>query len=269
MKIFVLLFLSIFSFAANAAKFERVVYVIFENTNYKDAIAVPEFAEYAKRGLLFTNFFGETHPSQPNYIAMISGSTLGVNTNNNVDLTENHLGDLLENKGFDWRVYAEDYPGNCFLGKTYGHYARKHTPFLSFKNVSTNSERCNKVQNLNQFFSDWKNKTLPSFSMIIPNNESNGHDTGVEGAGVWLKSTFERFVTDSETLEKTLFVITFDEGSRLGKNQIYTAILGASIAPGTRNTQKLNHYNLLKMIEDEWQLGDLGRGDKQAQPIIL
>lgn len=269
MKLLALLFLTIFGLAGNAAKFERVVYVVFENTNYKDAIRVPEFAEYAKRGLLFTNFFGETHPSQPNYIAMISGSTLGVNTNNNVDLSENYLGDLLENKGRDWRVYAEGYPGNCFLGKSYGQYFRKHTPFLSFKNVSQNSERCNKVQNFNQFFLDWKNETLPAFSMIIPDDDSNGHDTSVEEAGRWLKTTFERFVTDSKVMEKTLFVITFDEGTRLGKNQIYTVLMGASVIPGTKNSQKLNHYNLLKMIEDEWQLGDLGRGDKNAQPIIL
>ena len=67
----------------------------------------------------------------------------------------------LEEKGYDWRVYAEGFPGNCFLGASRGKYARKHVPFLSFQNVQSNPARCAKVVEARQFDSDIAAGQLP------------------------------------------------------------------------------------------------------------
>ncbi len=55
--------------------FDRVFVVVFENKNRSDVLRVPYFAELAKRGEQFPRFVGETHPSQPNYLAMVGGDT--------------------------------------------------------------------------------------------------------------------------------------------------------------------------------------------------
>src|SRR6185503_13744968 len=102
-----------------------------------DAVKMPYLAALAKRGALLSNDHAEVHPSQPNYIAMIAGSSHGVDDDRRVTLDERHIGDLLEEHGLTWKVYAEDYPGHCFLGSSRGLYARKHVPFPSFKNVQT------------------------------------------------------------------------------------------------------------------------------------
>src|SRR5262245_50056684 len=109
-----------FSAALNAQPPKKIVMVIFENTDFKLVMNEPFFAKFAASGTLLTNFHAMARPSQPNYIALVAGSVLGVKSNSIVDLSETHIGDLIEAKGKNWRVYAEGYPGNCFLGKKMG-----------------------------------------------------------------------------------------------------------------------------------------------------
>ncbi len=249
-------------------RFQKVIYIVLENKDYRDVLKNTYFKNWAAQGASFTKFFAQTHPSQPNYIAMIAGDTLGVNSNSNVTLNEKHLGDLLEEKHFNWRVYAEDFPRPCYLDATSGAYARRHVPFLSFKNVQQNSQRCARIMNFSNMEKDWKDGKLAEFNMVIPNNKSNGHDTNIAASAAWIHNKFNSFLKNPQLMKDTLVIITYDEGSYTLKNQIYTVLLGPSINPGSTNTDKHTHYSLLRMIEDEWGLNSLGRGD-QAAPSVL
>lgn len=250
-----------------APRFKHVVYLVLENEDYPDIIKNELFKKWAAQGANFTNFMAETHPSQPNYIAMISGDTLGVKDDGLVDINGRHLGDLLEEKGLDWRVYAEDFPGNCFLGKISGEYARRHVPFLSFKNVQLDSKRCSKIGDYKNLLSDWHSNKLPAFSMIIPNNRNNGHDTKIDFTANWLKQNFDAVFSNPQMMADTLVIITFDEGNRSPKNQIYTVLIGPSVIAGSQQGDKHSHYSLLRLIEDEFGLGSLGKGDFNS-PVI-
>jgi hypothetical protein len=77
----------------------KVMMVVLENTDYAAALRQPFLASLAARGALLTHFSAEAHPSQPNYIAMIAGSTYGVSSDANVTLNGRHIGNLLEAKG--------------------------------------------------------------------------------------------------------------------------------------------------------------------------
>ena len=61
---------------------DHIVMVIEENHSYSQIIDSPD-APYinslAARGAVFTQSFGVTYPSQPNYLALFSGSTQGIN----------------------------------------------------------------------------------------------------------------------------------------------------------------------------------------------
>lgn len=249
------------------SKFDRLIYIVLENKDYRDVIKNATFKKFLTQGASFSQFYAETHPSQPNYIAMIAGDTLGVNSNSNVNLTQNHLGDLLEEGGIDWRVYAENYPGKCFLKGSSGSYARKHVPFLSFINVQNNAERCAKVQNFDRFAKDWRDHKLPAFTMIIPNNKNNGHDTNIETSARWFNKHFESFINDPSMMEQTLIVITYDEGSNSLNNKIYTVFLGPSVTPGSVNEDIHSHYSLLRLMEEEWDINSLGLKDVDS-PLI-
>lgn len=246
---------------------KHVVVVIFENASPVQTLAQPYFQHLTAQGAFFYNYQAITHPSQPNYIAMIAGSTHNVTSDHIVDLDEQHIGGLLERAGKTWKVYAEDYPGNCFLGAKHGLYVRKHVPFLSFKNVQSEPSRCNNIVEAINFVPDLSNDRLPTFSLYIPNVNNDGHDTGLSFANDWLKNSFGA-ILDNQTLTKnTLFVITFDEDDRLHLNRIYAVFLGAGVKPGASSEVPYNHYSLLRTIEEIFQLGDLGAEDAKAKII--
>jgi len=247
--------------------FDRAIFVLFENTNYASAIRQPFFKDIADKGAHFTNFRAETHPSQPNYIALAAGDTHGVRTDGNVNLNVASIVDLLEAKGLTWKVYAEDYPGNCFRGGSYRNYARKHNPFISFLNVQTNPTRCGKIVPATEFDTDAAAGTLPNYVFYIPNGKNDGHDTGVAFADRWFREKFEPLVNNRDFLERTVLITTFDEGSGGSANQVYTSIIGSSVVPGTMVGEPLNHYSLLRMIEENWNLGTLGLKDASAPPV--
>lgn len=252
---------------AQAPHFSKVVWIVFENTNFDEALNQPTFASIAKQGALFTNFEGSTHPSQGNYIAMIAGSQLGVMGDGLVNLNAPHLGDLIEHAGLTWRAYAEDFPGNCFVGKTYRNYARKHVPFMSFTSVNSNPARCANVQPGENFFRDLNAGHLPNYSMYIPNLQNDGHDTDANFAGNWLAKNFAPIISNPSVAQDTLFVITFDESESFFSNHIYTVLVGANVIPGSRNNQNLNHTAILKLIEDQWGLGNLHQEDASSPTI--
>lgn len=247
--------------------FQKVMIIVFENTDFGDALKQPYFNSLVKEGALLSNYHAITHPSQGNYVAMIAGSLMGVKDDRSVDLSGNHLGDLLEEAGKSWKVYAEDYPGNCFLGKTSGRYARKHVPFLSFTNVTSHPARCAKVVNADEFSKDRLSGNLPDYAMYIPNLDNDGHDTGVGYGSAWLKKHLDSFLHSSSFPEELLVVITFDESSHNSDNKIYMLLWGKPVIPGATSAVNYNHYNLLKTVEENFHLGSLGRSDLPALPI--
>jgi len=252
---------------SRALAFQKVMIVIFENTGFDEALSQPFFKRVAAQGAVLTNYRAVAHPSQPNYVALVAGTTRGVVDDRNVDLDLRHLGDLLEARGKTWKVYAEGYPGNCFLGAQHGRYVRKHVPFLSFKNVQTNPERCAKIVEADQLFADVRSGSLPDYSMVVPDLDDDGHDTGAEFADRWFERRFGPLLADPAFTQELLFVATFDEDDRMGGNRVYTALVGPAIRPGLVSNAPYTHYSLLRTVEDAFGLGTLGRDDAHARSI--
>lgn len=253
---------------AGGPQFKHVVVVIFENASYSNVVKDPFFAKVAAQGALFTQFIAESHPSQPNYIALVSGDTQGVRSDSNVDLNSTHIGTTLKKAGLDWKVYAENLPNSCFLGSAQGRYVRKHVPFYSFTDVQKSAAECAKIVDATEFQRDLSKRALPAFSLYIPNLDNDGHDTGVSYASKWFSGAFSSVFSDAETLKDTLFVITFDESDNfIGKNQVYTVLLGANVVPGTTVNGLTSHYSVLRTIEDAYSLQSLGRKDQTSSPI--
>lgn len=247
---------------------QRVMVVVLENEDSARAEQQPFLAALAARGAQLRDYHGLTHPSQPNYIALAAGSAYGVSSDGAVNIDARHLGDLLEERGLTWKVYAENYPGPCFLGATSGLYVRKHVPFLDFTNVQRDSARCARsIVDATQLDADLRNGTLPRFSMYVPNLRNDGHDTGVAFADAWLRQRFEPLLADPRFASGLLFVVVFDEGRESGPNTVYCSLSGAGVRPGAVSDQYYDHYSLLRTIEEIFHAGTLGRHDDAAATI--
>lgn len=253
--------------AVPTAAFGKVLVVVLENSDYDQAAAQPFLKKLAKRGALLTNYRGIGHPSQPNYVAMIAGDAMGVDGDGRVDLDGAQLGDLLEAKGLNWAVYAEGYPGSCFLGARSGDYVRKHVPFLSFTSVQNNPARCARVKDAAAFDDDAAARTLPAYSMYVPDLIDDGHDTSVAAADRWLSRFLGPRLDDANFMKGLLVVVTFDEDEGGSDGRVFTVMLGDGVRPGGVSDASYDHVSLLRTIEKGLGLGDLGRGDASASAI--
>ncbi|KAI8092571.1 phosphoesterase family-domain-containing protein [Halteromyces radiatus] len=254
--------------------FDRVVIFIFENQDFSKVVKNKYFASLPKKhnGVLLTNYLATTHPSQPNYIALISGSTKGTNQDDKSDINRQNIVDLLEKKKISWKSYQEDYPGHCNTKMDINNYARKHNPFMSFVNISKNKKRCANIVNSKQLDEDIKNNAVPQFVFYTPNLKNDAHDTNIKYASKWFKKYLEKRINNKALNKNTMFAVTFDEDDGGGNNKVYTALFGPDFhrnKHSSTDSQRYNHYSLLRTIEDNWNLGTLKQNDAKAKPIDL
>jgi len=92
--------------------FQHVFVIMMENTGYDTLIGNPNapWINYAASAYgLAANYYGVTHPSQPNYIAATSGSTNGVVADTDTTIDVPNIVDQLEAHGKTWHAYMQSY----------------------------------------------------------------------------------------------------------------------------------------------------------------
>jgi hypothetical protein len=257
--------------------FDQVVIVVMENEGTDQALADPYIASLSRRAAWFSRYYAITHPSFPNYLAIVAGSTFGLDSDHRPPpLKGATIADRLEGKNLTWKSYAENYPGSCYLGSGAGSgkitptaaptelYARKHVPLLAFASIESNPSRCARVVNASQFMRDARAGKLPNYSFYTPNMFNDGHDTSLEVSSKWLQGFIRALDGTIAMHQRTLVVITWDEGGNRD-NRVLTLLLGNVVNPGRYSTP-LTHYSLLRTIEDNFGLSTVGAGDRHASP---
>ena len=247
--------------------FKKIVTIILENTNYETALANPYLANLIKSGSFLNNYYAITHPSYPNYLALTGGSTFGQTNDGQEDLDKTNLSDLFDAGGISWKVYAEGLPKSCFLGVQANSYVRKHVPFASYVDVQKNPDRFNKIVDAKQLKTDVADNKLPQYSLYIPDLNNDGHDTGVNYAANWLNSFLTPLQNNPNFAQDTLVVVTFDEDHGDDNNHIYTLLLGQPVIAGVKVNTRFDHYSLLRTVEYNFNLGNLGREYIKATDI--
>lgn len=207
----------------------------------------------ANTGARFTNSHGVAHPSQPNYLALFTGSTQGVTDDGcpqNLGPRPN-LAQQLQQAGDSFTGYSENLPTPGYTGCTgSGGYARKHNPWVDFSNVPAAS---------NLPYTDFPTQLsrLPTVSFVIPNLCHDMHDCNVATGDRWARSHLPSYVTWART-HNSLLIVTFDEDDGASTNHIPTFLIGPTVKP-TTVSQPIDHYNVLRTIEDMYGLDPLGQ----------
>jgi phosphatidylinositol-3-phosphatase len=243
--------------------FTHVVVVVFENHEASSIAGnadAPTLSELARRYATLTRYDAVGHPSLPNYLALVSGSTHGISS----DCTEcvvhaRNLADTLAAAGRTWKTYAEDLPYPGFTGGSSGRYAKKHDPFLYFRDVARSRARRDRVVPFTRLGRDLARHRLPDFSLVVPNLCNDMHDCSVATGDAWLKAHVVPLLHSPELRGGVVFVV-FDEGTSDmgGGGHIEALALGPTVRRGSRFTRATNHYSLLRTIEDAWRLPQLG-----------
>ncbi len=250
---------------------DRVVVVVFENKEFGQVVGnadAPTLASLAQRYARLTNYRGVAHPSLPNYLALVSGSTQGITSDcTSCQVSAPNLADTVERAGKSWKTYAEGLPRAGFTGAWAGRYAKKHNPLLYFTDVASSPDRLRRIVPLGTFDRDLAAGRLPDFSLVVPDLCHDMHDCSIATGDAWL-GTFLRPLLRSSALGNGAVFVVFDEGtsSQGGGGHVPALVLGPRVRPGSQTSTLLDHYGLLRTIESTWHLPLLGRS-RGARPI--
>jgi acid phosphatase len=221
-----------------------------------------------------------THPSEPNYCAVVGGDNFGMDNDdfNTIPANVSTVVDLLDTKGISWAEYQEAEPYAGFQGFNYSNqvnfandYVRKHNPLVLYDSVTSNATRLSLIKNFTSFDSDLAAKTLPQWSFITPNMTDDGHDTTITFAANWARAFLEPLLNNTYFMNNTLIILTFDEVETytIG-NKVLAILLGDVIPSSLKNTTDntfYNHYSMLSTVEVNWDLPSLGRWDCGANVL--
>jgi phosphatidylinositol-3-phosphatase len=278
------------AFAADAGRFDHVYVIVLENHDFDDAFdeqRTPFLSRLAREQALATQYYGVTHPSLPNYLAMISGDSYGVSddapscfasdlkTAQSCHHVEgDSLVDALEAAGLTFSAYFDSAPSVGALEQAFPDaganalYAQKHNPFVYFDQIATNPARLAKLKTLDDLDPDLAG-TAANFVFIAPNQCHDGHGLPVCRDEAQLQRAYDSFVASTvgsirrspNWTQNSAIVITFDEGEFSHKtahaaeteNRIPTIVVTQCGGPATSDAH-LDHYALLATIEDGFGL---------------
>lgn len=279
-------------------KFDHVFIIMMENTGYDALIGNPNapFVNFAAANYGFANnYYGVTHPSQPNYIAATSGSTNGVADDNDTTINVANVVDQLEAKHKDWKAYMQSY-SLCVtpLDHSCGNqlYERKHNPFISYQDVQSDPSRVANIVDLGQLTSDLSGGHVPDYTWISPDQCHDMHGRGstpddpcdysqvqalIATGDAFLQDTVSAITNSRAWTENSVIFIAWDESdytgtgfqgfgddsgccdSVAGQGGGHVVAITITHSDDSNRTSNVayNHQSVLATIEDSWHLGCL------------
>jgi hypothetical protein len=238
----------------------HVVVIVEENKSLAEIVGngkAPFINALASRGALFVHAHGVTHPSLPNYLALFAGLT---NDNGDgcpatgIDAAAPNLASELIASKLTFAGYAEALPSTGSTVCAAGTYARKHAPWVAFSNVPKSASRT--FDALPKSYD-----TLPTVAFLIPDVDDDMHDGTIAAGDDWLAAHLAALTTWADAHD-TLVVLTWDEGYDRD-NTIPTIFYGPMVKPG-RYSERIDHYNVLRTLEDAYGLPRTGKAATAA-----
>lgn len=252
------------AFAGELPRPDHVVVVIEENRGFSQIMNAKNAGSYihslAARGMLFTRSYGVARPSQPNYLALFSGSTQGVATNDcPQSFTGDNLATALIAKGLSFAIFSESLPAMGSLRCRSGAYERKHNPLSNWQGTRLPPD-------INLRFSDFRldPSMLPTVAFVVPDQNNDMHNGSFETADAWLKTHIGPYV-EWAYRNNSLLILTWDEDDGREKNRIVTLLVGPMVRQGT-SEQRIDHYSVFRTLLDFYGLPAIG-DSAGAQPI--
>jgi phospholipase C len=271
-------------------RYQHIFVIMLENHSFAetfDNAGTPNINALAHKYGLATNYFGVTHPSEPNYVASIGGSFFNIQDDfpyTTHTITSPTLVNQLEASNLTWKTYQQALPfagftGTTFPSSTIALYASKHNPFINVASVQNSPSELAKMVPDTQLQADLATGDVPNFGYIVPDQCHDMHGiTGVcPGSDPTVFSNADAYVgatvtalTHASFWERgnNAIVITWDEddfsASNLGccdanpgGGHVETIVITNHGPRGITDDTAFNHYSLLASIQKAFGLGCL------------
>jgi acid phosphatase len=266
-----------------AGSIKHVIIIMMENEAYGQVIgssSAPYENSLASHYAVASNYFAVSHPSLPNYFALVAGDTFGIGSDcppSQCSLSNATITNLFDSHGLSWKEYAESMPANCSQSDSAdGLYVTKHDPFVYFSAITGNagsgetSQYCDShVISFAQFWNDLQASNLPNYSFVTPNVCDDAHSCPLSAGDAWLSTVVPRIMNSTSYSSLAIFVV-YDEGSGSSTNspnQVACILVSPFAKAGFVSSIHYTHYSLLATVEAIFNTGNLGMNDANASAM--
>jgi len=232
--------------------FDKLVFMVLENHGWSQVQSCKFINYFQQNGTTFMNWEGATHPSGPNYRALLSGNVWSTNEFDSVQRPN-----VAAQVPYTVYSYAND-------------PAQRHNPFLDM-NPKTFSG-CVQLGQSKQFTLD------ANITYLGMDDQNDAHSGPLEIADQHVIDACNQFQqlchTSIYAPLRLLMFVTFDEafGLEYLTNHVFTGVLTHNISMRQTITQKLSHYNFAATLAENWNI-DLPEmnplGNSAIKPFYL
>jgi phospholipase C len=242
----------------------HVIVIVFENESEQGVIGHARYMTALAHACgLATNYHAIGHPSLPNYVAMTSGGTHGINRDclpGSCSTNARSIFQQLSRHHRRWQAFDESMPHRCGRAAT-SLYAPRHNPAVYYRRIRRGCLRHDRrlgSPSGGPFRAALRGR-LGRYVFVTPNMCNDAHNCPLSVADHWLAKWMPA-IRHSRAYGKrhTAIVITFDEGGG-DNNQVATIVVSPYTRAGTASRAHFTHYSLLHMCESVLGLGYLGR----------
>src|SRR6266568_4748623 len=271
------------------AAFDYVVVIVMNNASAKQVYgssAAPYLNSLASTYGYATAYSDvEAAVSDPNYLALIGGSTFGLTVDcypTQCSVSDTSIVDSIEGAGLTWKAWAEDYSVSqgCSLSPSNAEYNSKHFPFLYFQNIVNDPARCDNLLRANSVVTssietdDLFLKSLGStssaanYNWLTPNQCDDIHDCSLSTGDKYLSQLVPKILSSPIfTTQNAALFVTFAESSGSSVGNVPAIWAGPVAKTKFQSSKSYNHYSLLTTIETAWGLSPLTSEDGSASAM--
>jgi len=288
------------SVGTGSSHYDHVFVIVEENHGYSDVIgnpAAPNLNALAAEYGIATNYYAVTHPSEPNYVALLGGSNYGVTSDNayyTQQVTAPSLISQLDAAHVSWKSYLQSLPhagyqGICYPASCNGApdkdplYVSKHDGIQNFT-ADDNAKDWNNQVPIEQLARDLKSNNAPAFGYIVPDechdqhgdppycldsgSVDNGNLSTADPQDQRLVATGDEYLGQIvQTITGASFwakgnnaiAITYDEGddNTNGGGRVSTVLATSHGPRGVQDATSYSHYSLLDTVEQNFDVSCL------------
>jgi phosphatidylinositol-3-phosphatase len=251
----------------------HIMTIMMENTDYSQvagSAAMPYLNELAHQYADFTDAWGWTYPSLPNYLELLSGSDDGT-SGEDCDITDPGCGnftnptlvDQLDAAGISWNAYYQGDPAGCYQGDGSGNYPYWHNAFRYFADFR---KQCSHISGFGDLLSNLSSPTAAAFQWVVPDLVNSGGDNGTMASGdSWLNGELPKIMASSWYRAGGQIVILFDTGYQDGGGingsdggQIPMVVISAHTRGMGAIGTPINTAGVLRSVEHAYGVAYLG-----------
>ena len=254
--------------ALAAPRLKHAWVVVLENHSSGQILGnsqAPYLNKLSRRYGLATHYYSLSHPSLPNYLALLSGSTEGCSSDG---CKPGYGGPLLtrqlRHRGLAWRGYFQGLPHTGYVGGDSGAYVQHHNPFAYFKAITGSHRARRNIRPLSRFTRSLRHP--PALSLVVPDNQHNMHTGSIQKSDHWLHHWIPKIIHSRGFRHHGVIFITFDEGHNDSSGCCVKGVHGGRTVliaiTSHRHRVKLQKprsaYSLLRTIEHGFRLPPIG-----------